>query len=151
MLFAKPLDTEEVEKVRSWLGDDLFEVFRSQQVADQRHGYEAGAAVARRGHRPELVAAAALHDVGKRHSLLGPFRRSMATVLMALRIPMQGRWAAYRDHGPLGAADLQSADASRLVVDFARHHQYGRPCGITPDDWAVLNAADLGTLPEPRA
>ena len=147
VLLARPLDSAEAETVRSWVGDELFEVFVAQQVADQRHGYRTGLSVARAGHRTELVAAAALHDVGKRHSWLGPFRRSLATVLMALRVPLRGRWAAYRDHGPLGAVDLERAGASALAVEFARHHQHRRPPEIAPGDWAVLNAADLGALP----
>ena len=98
-----------------------------------------------------LVAAAALHDVGKRHSRLGAFTRSIATVLMALRIPLPRRMAAYRDHGPLGSLDLEAAGASELTISFARHHQHRRPPVIPPEDWAVLNAADLGALPRGRA
>lgn len=131
------------------MGDELLDLFMSQQVADQRHGYEIGKAVADAGHRQELVAAAALHDVGKRHSHLGAVRRSLATVLMALRVPLRGSWKAYRDHGPLGAVDLELAGGSKLAVGFARHHQHRRPADMSPDDWAVLNAADLGALPRP--
>lgn len=148
MLGATPLDEGEREKVESWIGSgELAALFFTQQDADQRHGYEIASAVASAGHRLELVAAAALHDVGKRHSRLGAFRRSLATVLMAFKIPLRGRMAAYRDHGPLGAIDLEAAGASPLAVSFARHHQHRRPADIAPGDWDVLNAADLGALP----
>ncbi|HLV89930.1 MAG: HD domain-containing protein [Acidimicrobiales bacterium] len=147
MLLARPLSEDEVSTVRAWVGSDrLLELFMAQQVADQRHGYETGKAVAAAGHRLELVAAAALHDVGKIHSRFGPVRRSIATVLMGLKLPLGGRWAAYRDHGELGAIDLERAGASDLIVSFARHHQHRRPPEMAPEDWSVLNRADLGTL-----
>ncbi|HEX6947361.1 MAG TPA: hypothetical protein VF246_08425 [Acidimicrobiia bacterium] len=146
VLLARPLAPDEIDTVRSWVGEELLELFLSQQVADQRHGYRTAKAVADAGHRTELVAAMALHDVGKRHSWLGPFRRSLATILMVLHLPMRGRWAAYRDHGPLGAVDLERAGASGIVVGFARHHQHRRPADMSPDDWEVLNRADLGLL-----
>lgn len=152
VLRARPLDDDERNEVASWIGStDLADLFYSQQVADQRHGYEIARAVASAGHRLDLVAAAALHDVGKRHSRLGAISRSIATVLMALRLPLSRRMTAYRDHGPLGALDLEAAGASKLTIDFARHHQHRRPPAISPEDWAVLNAADLGALPRGRA
>lgn len=148
MLRARPLDEGERAVVESWVGSgDLADLFYAQQVADQRHAYGIASAVAAAGHRPELVAAAALHDVGKRHSRLGAFRRSFATVLMALKVPLRGPMASYRDHGPLGAIDLEAVGATPLAVSFARHHQHRRPPDIDPDDWVVLNAADLGSLP----
>lgn len=152
MLRTRPLDDAEKVEVESWIGSGaLADLFYSQQVADQRHGYEIAKAVASTGHRPDLVAAAALHDVGKRHSRLGAISRSVATVLMALRFPLPRRMTAYRDHGPLGALDLEAAGAPQLAVDFARHHQHRRPTVIPPEDWAVLNAADLGALPRGTA
>lgn len=152
VLRARPLDDAERSDIESWIGSGaLAELFYGQQVADQRHGYDIARAVASSGHRPDLVAAAAMHDVGKRHSQLGAVARSVATVLMALRVPLRGRMAAYRDHGPLGADDLEAAGASGLTISFARHHQHRRPGDIPLVDWAVLNAADLGTLPRGRA
>lgn len=148
VLRARPLDVAELRTIRSWVGDDLMPLFIAQQVEDQRHGYQIARIVFDVTSSAELAAAAALHDVGKRHSRLGPFGRTVATVLMALRLPLRGRLRAYRDHGPLGAADLEAAGAPALAVEFARHHQHRRPGTIDPEDWSVLNRADLGALPK---
>ncbi|MFO7299142.1 MAG: HD domain-containing protein [Actinomycetes bacterium] len=151
MLLARPLTAAELEEVRGWLDGSLLELFLAQQVADQRHGYAIARSVLDTGHRMELVVAAALHDVGKARSRLGAFRRSIVTVLMVLRVPLKGRWLAYAEHGKVGAEDLEKAGAPPLVVSFARHHQHGRPPDIAPEDWSVLNRADLGTLTGRRA
>lgn len=122
----------------------LLDLFLEQQVADQRHGLEVMRHVARSGVTdPDVLAAAALHDIGKRHSRLGPVGRSVATVLMLARLPMTRRMRRYVDHGELGAVDLERAGAPALVVGFARHHQWGRPHGFPAPDWQTLRAADL--------
>jgi hypothetical protein len=150
VLRARPLDDTELSAVRSWVGDDLMAIFITQQTADQRHGYQIAHGVYELTASTELAAAAALHDVGKRHSDFGAVGRTLATVLMALRLPLGGRLRAYRDHGELGAADLEAVGAPLLVVEFARHHQHRRPPSIDVDDWSVLNGADLGALPKRR-
>lgn len=147
VLRVRPLDDEETEVVRTWVGDHLMHLFSAQQIADQRHGYKTATSVARVTDDRVTAAAAALHDVGKTHSRLGPWGRTLATILMMLRVPMWGRYAAYRDHGRLGAADLEEAGAPKLVIEFARHHQHRRPSSIPADVWEVLNGADLGAMP----
>lgn len=94
---------------------------------------------------PDTILAALLHDVGKVHSRLGVLSRSMATVLMAAGTPLTSKFVRYRDHGRLGAVDLAAAGAPELVVDFARHHQFGRPATIDPTTWDRLRSADMGT------
>lgn len=132
----------------SWLGPDLFGLFASQQTTDQRHGYATGRRVLDWGGTdPDLIAAAVLHDVGKRHSRLGAVGRTFATLLIATGIPLPGRLAAYRDHGALGAQDLEEAGAPEIVVLFARHHQGDRPDSIPEAIWETLHSADLATKP----
>ncbi len=144
VLLAKPLDDVERSEVIGWLGPHLFELFSSQQVADQRHGLEVGRRVAAaEGSTPDLVIAGAMHDVGKRHSGLGPLGRSVATVLIFVRLPLTRRMALYRDHGKVGAAELEALGAPQVAVEFARHHQYGRPEGFPVEAWRTLRSADL--------
>jgi hypothetical protein len=52
---------------------------------------------------------------------------------------MPRRWQAYRDHGEIGAKDLEAIGAHPLAVAFAR----GRPTGGTDATaWSLLRAAD---------
>jgi len=125
------------------LSHDLARLFWAQPAADQAHGVSAArrAAEAAPG-RDDLVRAALLHDVGKRHARLGVIGRSLASTMAILRVPTRGRYAAYLDHGERGAADLEAAGADPLTVAFARHHHGTRPDDIDPVDWALLVRAD---------
>lgn len=115
-------------------------VFWEQQSIDQRHAYEVAARVAKGlGEGHPAVAAALLHDVGKRHSRLGPVERSLATVTALVHLPMPQRWKTYQDHGEVGAVDLEAIGASPLAVAFAR----GKPtAGLDAEVWRLLEAAD---------
>ena len=95
-------------------------------------------------HRPDLVRAALLHDVGKRHANLGAVGRVLATLAIRLRLPLTPRWRLYRDHGRLAAAEL--GDEEPVVIEFARHHQIGRPPTIPAADWDILASADRARL-----
>lgn len=148
VIFARPLDASELSTVASWVGPELFELFVSQQTADQRHGYATGRRVLGRGVTDtDIIAAGALHDVGKRESRLGAVGRTLATLLMAAGLPMPRRMAGYRDHGALGAEILEKAGAPGVVVRFARHHQGARPGSIPVDVWEILHDADLAAKP----
>ena len=149
---ARPLSPGERAAVGSWLTPALGDIFFSQQPADQRHGYHAGASVAAAGHRaPDVVTAALMHDVGKRHAGFGVAGRSIASVMILLSLPLSERMVIYRDHGIVAARELARAGAPPLVVDFALHHHGRRPATIAEDVWAALKAADKPAKPRAGA
>src|SRR5690606_36104872 len=126
----------------AWLGPDsaAAEAFFSQHPADQRHGLSSAEYVTRHApDRPDLRRAALLHDVGKRHAGLGVIERVLASLALRLRIPVRGRWALYRDHGRIAAAELTSEP--ELVRRFALHHHGEAPAEISPADWDILVAS----------
>ncbi|MEX0864369.1 MAG: hypothetical protein WD269_05780 [Acidimicrobiia bacterium] len=148
VLLAKPLDSHELTRAASWVEPGLWEIFIDQQTADQRHCYRAGAKIASDPtNHQDLVVAAMMHDVGKRASRLGVLARIIATLLMAIGAPMSRRMARYRDHGALGADELERAGAPPIAVLFARHHQEDRPDSIAAGDWATLIRADEPGMP----
>ena len=140
---ARPLQPSEKDAVASWLSPALAEIFFDQPREDQRHGYHAALVVIARGNRAEdVIEAALLHDVGKRHAGLRLIGRSAASLMIKLGLPVPVRVSAYNDHGLTGARELAAAGASRLTVDFAAHHHGARPASIDESVWEVLQAAD---------
>ncbi|HEX6301945.1 MAG TPA: hypothetical protein VF148_15915 [Acidimicrobiia bacterium] len=145
---AQPLNSSEREAVVQWLSPETGDIFFAQGVADQRHGYHAALTVVAAGVRDrDVVMAALLHDVGKRHSRLGIVGRSVASMLILLGLPLTDRMQAYRDHGMLAARELAGLSVPSLVVDFAIHHHGQRPPTIDAADWDVLVAADQPAKP----
>lgn len=145
------LDPSEAERVRGWLREGEEAMFFGQATADQRHGYTAAARVERRApDRLDLIRAALLHDVGKRHAGLGALGRVAASVLIRLGGPLTPRMRAYRDHGPHGAEDLRAVGAEPLVVAFAEAHHGARPERFDPGEWALLQEADAARVPRSR-
>ncbi|HSG78505.1 MAG TPA: hypothetical protein VLD62_02910 [Acidimicrobiia bacterium] len=144
VLRTRALTPAEQAQVDGWLRPAEGPLFWSQQAADQRHAYDAARSCSRaRPDRPDLVRAALLHDVGKRHAGLGIAGRVTASLLRIARLPAPGRLGTYLDHGRIGAAELADTDAEAIVVHFTRsHHQAEAPPGIDPADWAVLRRAD---------
>ncbi len=141
---ARALDDAERHTVEGWLeGAGEADAYWAQSVADQRHGLETARvlAAARPGRR-DLVRAGLLHDIGKRHSNLGAIRRSLASFLTKLRLPVRGSWQRYLDHGRLGAEELARWGVEPLVTEFARYHHQVRPASIAEDDWVMLQSAD---------
>lgn len=142
-LRAAPLSPREEAEVAGLLDDRLAALFWEQPVMDQRHALEAARHVlaSRPGNR-ELAQAALLHDVGKRHARLGVAGRIGATLLALLRVNAPGRLGRYNAHAEIGANDLKAAQASEVVVDYARNQDGLRPDSIAPGEWATLKEAD---------
>jgi len=152
VLGARPLGAAEVAWVAGHVSPAELTLFLAPAPADQRHGYESGRHVAELGGGSELIRAALLHDVGKRHARLGVAGRVAASVAIALRLPLRGRFAAYRDHDLLGAADLAAAGSPPAVVEHAAtHHQRpgagpAAPPALSAGDRRLLLAADEGGM-----
>lgn len=150
-LTAQPLRPDQVEVVDSWLSAGERELFFAQSSNDQAHGFSAGMTVGRaRGDRRDLIRAAALHDIAKRHARLGVLGRTYASVAIKFRLPMSARMRLYRDHGALGAEELTEVGSPAIVIDFARAHHGERPTSIEAEDWALLVSADEPPKPSLR-
>jgi hypothetical protein len=139
---ARPLSPSEQQTVAGYLTPPERPLFWAQAPADQRHAYDTMRRAARHHDDPRVLRAALLHDVGKGVVRLGAVGRSLATVLDALRLPLRGRFARYRNHGPLGADLLTVTGADALIVDFARRHPDPDPGSNDPAEWSVLLDAD---------
>jgi len=143
VLTARHLDVAERATVDLWLAPELAEVFFDQQPPDQRHGYEAALSVIAQGFdTDDVVVAALLHDIGKRHSRLGVIGRSVASLMILGRLPLSDRMTMYRDHGIIGAKELAILGAPGLAIEFALHHHGPRPVGFDPATWNALEHAD---------
>lgn len=139
---ARPLTVSEADIVQERLTQELAEVFFAQSPADQRHGFHAAQVVMGGGGASDSVVAALVHDIGKRHARLGAIGRSIASLLIILRLPLTARMRAYRDHGLIGAAELARIGAPSLAIDFAMHHHGRRPPTIDAHVWDLLVEAD---------
>lgn len=145
---ARPLTASETSAVSDWLSPEASDVFFDQSDADQRHGYHAALmVVAADAHDRDVIAAALLHDVGKRHARLGIVGRSIASILVLAGLPLTERMQAYRDHGLMAAHELAGLAVPALAIDFAMHHHGERPATIDPIVWDVLVAADQPAKP----
>ncbi|MBI5158022.1 MAG: hypothetical protein HZA58_08440 [Acidimicrobiia bacterium] len=139
----RPRPRDQID-IAAILHGEAARLFAAQRPMDQHHALRTARQVEIAApHRPDLVRAALLHDVGKAHSDLGVVGRSLASLCALARIPTRGRFAAYLDHGRLGAADLAAAGESGIEVAFAAHHHVTEsPAAIDPSDWALLRTAD---------
>lgn len=138
-----PLTPAEQAEVEHWLRPAETALFFDQMPADQRHGLSAARWVeARAPGRPDLVRAALVHDVAKRHARMGVIARVLASLCLELGIPVKGRYAVYRDHPEIGARELEELGAEPIVVSFARHHHGPAPAGFPIEEWTLLREAD---------
>ena len=144
VLSSRRLSPGEQHEVAELLAtDDERTMFWDQPTADQRHALGAARFVkVDQPRRRDLVRAALLHDVGKRHARLGVVGRSRASLARMAGSGGSGRIRMYLEHGPVAANELEAAGAEPLVVAYARHHHSPRPREIPPGDWATLDAAD---------
>ena len=144
-LGARDLDESELGLLSEMLSEPELDLFIGQPAPDRRHGFQAARFALDAGAPHEVVRAAALHDVAKRHARLGIIGRVAASVCIKLRLPVRGRFQTYRDHGPIGAAELAAAGAPPIAVTYARFHHEARPSGVDADIWALLDAADAAS------
>lgn len=132
----------------NWLHPRLQEAFFSQSAADQRHGYHAALSVIASGvSTDDVIVAALVHDIAKRHARLGAVGRSIASVCILLGLPLTERMRMYHDHGILGARELGALGAPSLAIDFSLHHHRERPPTIDPATWDTLVEADQPPKP----
>lgn len=143
-LRAKPLSDEDTETVTTILTAAEARIFFEQSQRDQAHGFDAALVVLESGQSTEeRLRAALLHDVGKRGAGLGVIRRVAASLLIKVGLPLTRKMKLYRDHGPVGAAELETAGSPLLVVEFARAHHGPRPATLSEEDWVLLQSADV--------
>ena len=144
-LGSRDLDPSEVEQLAGLLSEAELSLFMRQAPIDRRHGLRAARFALDAGASEPVARAAALHDVAKRHARLGIPGRVLASVCIKLGLPLRGRFRTYRDHGPIGAAELAAVGAPAIVVTYARFHHEARPADIDLDTWSLLDAADAAT------
>ncbi len=133
------------------LSPSLLTLFRSMPRGEQLHGVEVCRAVEAMGYRdPDLLAAALLHDVGKRRDPPSPPERAVVVLVehfaphLAARLAArEGRaWRAFRVrrlHPAWGAAMAEAVGASPRTVALIRHHHDG---AVDDPLLAPLQAAD---------
>ena len=138
-LTARPLTPAEHARIAGVLPPELLAIFDAMHHPDQRHSYTVWV---RADARPDLAQAALLHDVGKIDGPKGAVTRSIATVLIHLRLPLPGGWTIYRDHGPIGSEVLSRHGADPLAIVFAELHPSPAPQGVEEADWNLLLQAD---------
>ncbi len=120
----------------------MLTLFYEQPTADQRHGFTCGQIVSQSEGSEDLITAALVHDVGKRHSGFGVIGRSIASLLLLVRLPLSRRVRLYRDHGEVAASEFEALGYDGLIVAFARNHHGDRPDNISKQEWHLLLAAD---------
>ena len=135
------------------------QLFIHQSKADQKHSLRSVMRLVEiegPDAHPDLVVAAALHDVGKTQSQLGVLGRVVATCVSAIcglgrvhnwghkaRGTMLHRISVYVTHPEIGARMLEEAGSSKLTVTWARdHHKTLEESSLEKTLFATLAKAD---------
>jgi hypothetical protein len=122
----------------------------TMSAADRRHAIGVGRATEALLGVPierAVVAAALLHDVGKREAGLGTVARAgvTAVALVVGEDRLRGRAARYVRHSAIGADLLADAGSDPLTVAWTReHHLPSESWTVPPAVGAALKAADDG-------
>jgi hypothetical protein len=151
VITSRPLDADERMLAMGWLRPEEHRPFFEQAAADQRHALTSAAFVASiEPGRTDLIRAALLHDLGKRHAGLGWWGRTVAALWHRLGGRPTLRQAMYADHARLGAEELAGLGAEPMVVAVALHHHSEPPAGFPEGDWQLLISADRARRPWER-
>lgn len=110
----EPLCESEQAWVREVLAIQELDLWRSQEIVDQRHSYDIARRfiVLRAQASRDEIAGALLHDIGKIEAGLGTVARVFATVLP---IPTR-RFRAYRNHQNRGAQLLKLIGCNETTI-----------------------------------
>lgn len=133
------LQRPELADARNLLGEDLFPLFRSMTLRDQRHSLDVLRYLRGQGCQDrDTLAAALLHDIGK-GSNVRMWERMTYVLLNAATPSLLSRvntgLARLRDHAETGGRMAAAAGAGpELVRLIARHED----CKIPPADRALF-------------
>ena len=144
-LRARDLDPDEVRWIREILSEPEFALFMAQPIIDRRHGHESATSMSRHTTERDVIRAAALHDVGKRHARLGLIGRSLASACIKLGLPLTNRFQTYHNHPEIGRRELVEAGSPHVVVSFTGAHHGTRPADIDETTWRQLVDSDNRT------
>lgn len=138
----------------AWVLDHLIpaeaDLWRQMSRADRKHAAGVARIVDERlgGADRAIVAAAALHDVGKIDAGYGTFRRAGVTAAASVvgrtrLVAHGGRPSRYLTHDLIGADLLTRAGSDPLTIAWAREHHLAPPAWTLRSDVAdALAAAD---------
>lgn len=135
---------DELAETERFLGPQLFALFHSMMLRDQRHSIDVYHLLYGQGCTDsDVLSAALLHDVGKGQIRL--WERVAYVMTDTVARPLLPRFgsglARLRDHATLGAERLAAAGASSELVRLVAEHEGRR---IPPSDvpLRLLRAAD---------
>lgn len=156
--FAPPLDQTAVAAIAAILTPAELDLFQRFDNSDRQHSYRVLRLLQTAGHdRPELLAAALLHDVGKTRVRLTVWERSLIVVGQKLwpkqtAVWGQGEAAGWKrpfvvraQHPAWGAEMAAAAGSQPLTVELIRRHQESLPetaVSATDDLLRLLQWAD---------
>jgi hypothetical protein len=129
-LFARVSD-EELEQAARILTPAALALFCSMPIQDQRHGLDVCVALRQAGHtKPDLLAAALLHDAGKAAARLPAWQRAVIVLLGRFAPRLLARLSQGAPQGcalslPKGPALSLPKGWRRPFVVHARHPQAG--------------------------